>query len=175
MTEDRHKLAEELNGIDFKELALQGTEIFVPNELIVGLARGKLTFRELLGVTPESIQNVTRYGYRLLEHGYNEAAAMIFDTLASLDPKIAYFRLGLGAALAGLGKKQAAKQAFEAARALDEKELSAQYNLAVLLLEEGDTQAASSYLAEARAIDPGGHHPMATMIRRLWLTHFEPA
>jgi Flp pilus assembly protein TadD len=175
MTEQDQKLVEELNGVDFKELERQGTELFVPVELIVALAKGRLTHREAFGVTAESLQDVTRYAYRLVEHGHHEAAAMLFDTLVTLDPNIAYFHLGLGTALAGLGEKQAAGEAFEVARKLDPQELTAHHNLAALLLEEGDPEAARAVLEEARSIDPGGHHPMASMLRRLWIAHFEPA
>jgi len=174
MTDQEKNLVEELAGVDFKELAQQGTKLAVPVELIVALAKGEITHREALGISAESIHNVTRYAYRLLECGHHEAAAAIFDTLVTLDSNVAYFHLGLGSALAGLGQTQAAKQAFEAAKKLDPQELTAHHNLAGLLLEEGDTEAARSLLQEARSIDPGGRHALAPMLRRLWVAHFEP-
>ena len=143
-------------------------------DVVVALAKGTLTQREALGVGEESIQELTRYGYRLLEQQYFPQAAVIFDALVTLDPNVAYFHLALASAMRNLGQKNRAMEEYEEAKKLDPKDITPHINQAQILIRDGRRFEARSLLEAARALDPKGRHPLAGEARILWMTHIEP-
>jgi tetratricopeptide (TPR) repeat protein len=166
---------EDLGDFDLKSLADQNVEYKFPKEFIDALAKGDLTQREVLGATPESIQNVARFGYSLLEHGHFAHAAHLFDGLIHLDPKVAYFHIGLATALKNLGQVDAAIETWEIAKALDPSDLTPYINQAQAYLELGRKDEARQLFERIRELDPKELHPFAPQVRKLWVAHFVPA
>lgn len=175
MADTDKEFLDDLGGFDLKSLDIAEKEYFIPSEVIVGLAKGTITNREALGVTDETIQKLAEYGYALVENQYYSQAAALFEGLVTLDPNIAYFHLGLGMALRNLGHNDAAAVSFMRAKQLDGQDLTSNINLAQVLLDLGRKDDARALLEEAKTMDPKGTHPLAPVLKRMWVAHFEPA
>jgi Flp pilus assembly protein TadD len=175
MIETSQDFLQDLGGFDLGSLAKERAVPSVNVNTIVALANGKLSVREALGVTPESLKRVTEYAFRLMQGGHYDPAGFIFDSLVALDPNVAYFHLGLATALGNRGEPAAALTELEAARKLDPMDVTAYVNAAQLLLEEGRKDEARGLLEQARKLDPKGLQPLSALGRRLWISHFVPA
>jgi Flp pilus assembly protein TadD len=175
MRDTEKEFFDDLGDFDLRTLAQEEMEYRVPVEVIVGLARGTITHREALGVTSESIRKVTEYGFALLEQGYATHAAIVFDGLLTLDPNVAYFHLGLGAALKNAGQPEAAMQEWEIARRLDPEDITAYINQAQVLIDQQRMDDARALLERARELDPHERHMMSSQLKRMWIAHFVPA
>ena len=175
MADTDKEFLDDLGGFDLKSLDQAEKEYFIPREVIVGLAKGTITNREALGVTDETIQKLAEYGYALVENQFYPQAAALFDGLVTLDPNVAYFHLGVGMALRNLGHNDAAAVSFMRAKQLDQGDLTSNINLAQVLIDLGRKDDARTLLEEAKRMDPKGAHPLAPVVKRLWVAHFEPA
>lgn len=173
MSDTDKEFLDDLGGFDLKSLDKAEKEFMIPAEVIVGLAKGTITQREALGVSDETVQKLTEYGYALIESEFYSQAAALFDGLVTLDPRIAYHHLGLGMALRNLGHADEAAVCFLRAKQLDSKDITPNINLAQHYLEAGRKEDARLLLEEARTLDPKGLHPMANAVKRLWVGHFE--
>jgi Flp pilus assembly protein TadD len=175
MSETSQDLLQDLDGFDLRSLGQEGAGPSVDVDTIVALARGKLSYREALRVTPESMQRVAEYAFRLVQREQYDAAGFIFDALVALDPKVPYFHLGLATALANCSERAAALTELEAARKLDPMDVTAYVNAAQILLEESRKDEARRLLEQAQKLDPRGLQPLSALGKRLWIAHFMPA
>jgi Flp pilus assembly protein TadD len=117
--------------------------------LLQGWMDGRLTLARVKDWQPQEFQLLLMLGFTLHEQGRSEEAAIIFEGLATLDPKSAYSHSALGAAYLRLEQDEKALTHLNMALQLDPRDISAYINRAELFMKQSNYQQAQADLEMA--------------------------
>ena len=116
MAEDKH-----LDGVQLQS-RLQN--------LVTQWAKGRVTLKEMLGLTDEELFSIANQGYLLFLQGKTESARVLFEGLVAVNPRNAYYYRALGAIYWRLGESQKAIKQFTYAIRVSPKDVSSHINRA---------------------------------------------
>jgi tetratricopeptide (TPR) repeat protein len=97
----------------------------------------------------DEIYAVAEMGYHYLRCGGFKLAYVLFEALAAIDGRDAYFALALGLSAEKLGDRERAIEHYQRACKLDPRDPRPEVNLAEVLLETGDKPRALTLLQSA--------------------------
>lgn len=112
--------------------------------LITRWSAGKVTLKEILGLSEEELFSIASQGYLLFLQGKNQSARVIFEGCVACDPKNAYYYRALGCIYWRDGEPQKAIKQFNNAIRVAPREVSTYINRAEVFV-------ASSEFDKARA------------------------
>jgi tetratricopeptide (TPR) repeat protein len=136
-------------------------------ERVAKFVKGEMTLQELHGITGPEMLEMAVTGYTMYEQGQYKQAKVIFDGLASLDPKEAYYRTALGAVHLAEGNLDEALRVLDEAVKLDGKDLAAFVNRGEAYLRKGDIIKAAQDFKKAITLDPTGKDPLTRRAKAL--------
>jgi len=136
-------------------------------ERVAKFVKGEMTLQELHGITGPEMLEMAVTGYTMYEQGQYKQAKVIFEGLAALDPKEAYYRTALGAVFLAEGKLDEALTVLDEAVSLDAKDLAAFVNRGEAHLRKGDIIKAAHDFKKAITLDPSGKDPLTRRARAL--------
>lgn len=136
-------------------------------ERVAKFVKGEMTLQELHGITGPEMLEMAVTGYTMYEQGQYKQAKVIFQGLAALDPKEAYYRTALGAVFLAEGALDEAVRALDEAVSLDNKDLAAFVNRGEAYLRQGDIIKAATDFKKAIALDPQGKDPLTRRAKAL--------
>jgi predicted Zn-dependent protease len=132
---------------------------------LVHLARGRLTWAQLLGVPDAELLGLARLAAAKMDRGRPAEAERMFRALTEIDPFVPWFWLALGDARSRQGKSKEASEAYgrciAEAGQLDppgEEMRSASYRRATLRVQAGDMQGALEDFRTVLAMDTSAVH-----------------
>jgi tetratricopeptide (TPR) repeat protein len=130
-------MAEDVRGNQSAQLQqrLQG--------LIQQWSQGRVTLRQIIGLSEEELYTLAAQGYTLFLQGKNESARVMFEGLVAIDPRNAYYYRALGAIYWRLKEPQKALKQFTYAIRVAPREISSYINRA-------EVQVALKQFADAR-------------------------
>lgn len=141
-------------------------KLYTP-ERIKDLAAGKLTPADFHAITWYELLDLSTRAFSYFNEGKYKEAGVLFRGLISLEPKEAYYRLGLGAVLLAEDKLQEARELFDQAVKLNPKDRYAYLNRGECHLKLGDIEAATQDLKKVIDLDPAGTAPETLRARML--------
>ena len=140
-----------------------------PKDLPAMLLRGEVTLADVFGLDGESLYEIARIGYGLLNSGNLREAKQIYSGLVAADPYDSVFHCHLGAVHHGLGELDDAFEQYSEALNFNWANVDALVGRAEIQLSRGEAAAGISALKQAVEIDPEGIHPSALRARALLL------
>lgn len=117
--------------------------------LVQGWSQGKVTLREVFGLTDEELYAMASQGYLLFLQGKTEAARVLFECCVSCDPKNAYYYRALGCIYWRSKEPKKAIQQFTYAIRVAPREVSTYVNRAEVCVALKLWDRARSDLAQA--------------------------
>ena len=136
-------------------------------ERITRYLKGEISLQELQGVTSREMMELASTGYSLLNQGQSAKALAIFEGLAAMAPKIAWFQTAIGVVHMGADRLDAARAALDKAVALDAANLAARVNRGEVLLRQGELVKAAQDFKKAIQLDPKGEDPLTRRAQAL--------
>jgi tetratricopeptide (TPR) repeat protein len=134
-------------------------KLYTPDR-IKAHAEGKITTSELHMVTWYELLDIANRAFAYFNEGKYKEAGTLFRGLVTLEPKEAYYRMGLGAVYLAEDHLEAAKTLFDQAIELNPKELAAYRNRGETQLRLGQVMDAAldfqRALELAKELDPKG-------------------
>jgi predicted Zn-dependent protease len=132
---------------------------------VQSLAEGSITLQRFRGYSDEALHAVARQAIVLFLQGKVADAQSIFQGLAAINPKDAYFARMLGVVECAAGQRANALAAFETAIKLDPQEPAGCVGRAEVLLAMGQKARAVEDLK--RAVAAGGEPRLAAKARAM--------
>jgi tetratricopeptide (TPR) repeat protein len=140
-----------------------------PKDLPAMLMRGEVTLAEVFGMDRDSLYEIARLGYSLLNSGNLREAKQIYLGLVAADPYDSVFHCHLGAVHHSLGELDEACQQYTEALNLNYANIDALVGRAEIQLSRGNLAAGITALKQAIEIDPEGTRPATLRGRSLLL------
>lgn len=112
-------------------------------KLVTQWAKGRVTLKEMLGLSDEELFSIANQGYLLFLQGKTESARVLFEGLVAVNPRNAYYYRALGAIYWRLREPQKAVKQFTYAIRVAPKDISSYINRAEVYI-------ASRQFGEAR-------------------------
>lgn len=129
--------------------------------------RGEVTIAELAGISGPELLEMAVVGFRMYQQGKLEEAKVVFQGLASLEPREAYFATALGAIYLAQEDLQQARKYFDVAIKLNPKDVSAHVNRGEVFLRMGNMDEAAQDFARVLDLDPQSKDPLTARARAL--------
>jgi len=145
------------------------TEADFPKDLPAMLIRGEVTLADVFGLDQDSLYEIARLGYGLLNSGNLREAKQIYSGLVAADPYDSVFHCHLGAVHHRLGELDEAFQQYTEALNFNYANVDALLGRAEIQLSRGNLAAGISTLKQAIEIDPEGVRPSTVRARALLL------
>lgn len=115
---------------------------------------GVITLGELEGISKDEQYEMAALGHRNLQAGKLEAARKVFEGLATLDPRDAYFHLVLGSIAQRQERLDDAQKAYSRSLELDPTAVHAYANRGEVRMLQGDMVEGTKDLLAALKLDP---------------------
>ena len=145
------------------------TEADFPKDLPAMLIRGEVTLADVFGLDQDSLYEIARLGYGLLNSGNLREAKQIYSGLVAANPYDSVFHCHLGAVHHRLGELDEAFQQYTEALNFNYANVDALLGRAEIQLARGDLAAGISTLKQAIEVDPEGARPSTVRARALLL------
>jgi tetratricopeptide (TPR) repeat protein len=145
------------------------TEPDFPKDLPAMLIRGEVTLADVFGLDRDSLYEIARVGYGLLNAGNLREAKQIYSGLVAADPYDSVFHCHLAAVHHNLGELDEAFQQYTEALNFNYANVDALVGRAEIQLSRGDLTAGISALKQAIEIDSEGIRPSTLRARALLL------
>lgn len=142
-------------------------EILYSPQRVERWIRGELTLAELSAVTGPEMLEMAVLGFQMFEQGRYDKARVIFQGLAAMDPKEAYYRTALGAVCLAEDQLDEALALFDAAIALNDQEIASFVNRGEVHLRQGKIVEAAHDFKRAVDLDPQNKDPLSQRARAL--------
>lgn len=139
-------------------------------EAILSVVKGQKTWGEVLGINAGQAYNMAQMGYRLLQEGRLEEAQIMFQGLATLNPKDPYMHLALGSCHHRAERTDEAIAEYSKAIELDPKLANAYANRGELYIQKKMMDKAFQDLKKAVDLDPKGQDPSTIRARAILAT-----
>lgn len=140
-----------------------------PKDLPAMLIRGEVTLADVFGLDQESLYEIARLGYGLLNSGKLSEAKQIYSGLVAADPYDSVFHCHLAAVHHRLGELDEAFQQYSEALNFNFANVDALAGRAEIQLTRGKLAAGIADLKQAIEIDPEGARPSTLRARALML------
>ncbi len=140
-----------------------------PKDLPAMLIRGEVTLGDVFGLDRDSLYEIARLGYGLLNSGNLREAKQIYLGLVAADPYDSVFHCHLAAVHHSLGELDEAFQQYNEALNFNYANVDALVGRAEIQLSRGNMTASISALKQAIEIDPEGIRPSTQRARALLL------
>ncbi len=150
-----------------KEPTPNWEQVLYAPERVERWLKGEITLQELHGISGPEMLEMAVIGFSLYEQGRYEDAKVIFQGLATLDPKEGYYRTALGAVYLAQEELDSAEACFNAAIELNDKELASYVNRGEVYLRKGKILEAAHDFKRAVELDPEGKDPLSQRARIL--------
>jgi Flp pilus assembly protein TadD len=128
---------------------------------------GRVTLREIVGLTDEELYAIATQGYLLFLQGKNEQARVIFEGLVSVDPRNAYYYRALGAVYFRLGQSAKAIRQFTYAIRVAPTEMANYINRAEVYVGEQDLPKARADLQHSLRYAGENNRPLEAKARAM--------
>lgn len=145
------------------------TEAEFPKDLPAMLIRGEVTLADVFGLDRDSLYEIARIGYGLLNSGNLREAKQIYAGLVAADPYDSVFHCHLAVVHHSLGEIEEAFQQYTEALNFNYANIDALVGRAEIQLSRGDLAGGISALKQAIEIDPEGLRPSTLRARSLLL------
>jgi tetratricopeptide (TPR) repeat protein len=109
----------------------------------------KVNLKQIIGLSPEELYAVANQGYTLFLQGKTEPARVVFEGLAAIDPRNAYYHRALGAIYWRLKEPQKAIKQFTYAIQAASREISSYINRAEVYVAQRQFKLARADLMYA--------------------------
>jgi len=129
------------------------TKADFPGDLRAQLVRGEVTLADVFGLDRESLYEIARLGYALLNSGNLREAKQIYSGLVAADPYDSVFHCHLAAAHHWLGELDDAFQEYSEALNLNFANVDALVGRAEIQISRGELAAGIAALRQAIEID----------------------
>lgn len=140
-----------------------------PKDLPAMLIRGEITLADVFGLDRDSLYEIARIGYGLLNSGNLREAKQIYTGLVAADPYDSVFHCHLAAVHHSLGELDEAFQQYTEALNFNYANVDALVGRAEIQLSRGDLAGGISALKQTIEIDPEGLRPSSLRARALLL------
>jgi predicted Zn-dependent protease len=128
---------------------------------------GELSMRELSGIDPPKLQQLTADAHKWLTMGQLGNARVAFQGLIALEPRVPYFWSSLASIDLAEGDLRLARDRATYALTLNPKELSAWVVRGEVMIRAGRLKHAAEDLKAALALDPKAKLPLTRRARLL--------
>ncbi|MFL5320160.1 MAG: tetratricopeptide repeat protein [Myxococcaceae bacterium] len=135
--------------------------------------RGEMTLAELNGISGPEMLEMAVVAFQMYEQGKYEEAKVIFQGLASLEPREAYFATALGAVHLAQENLDDAERYFNVAITLNPQELSSYVNRGEVYLRKGKIIEAAEDFKKVLELDPEQKDPLTARARVLAMAAYE--
>jgi tetratricopeptide (TPR) repeat protein len=136
-------------------------------ERVAKFVKGEMSLQELHGITGPEMMEMAITGFTMYEQGQYNQAKVIFEGLAALDPKEAYYQTALGAVHLAEGKLDEAIAVLDRSVKLDPRDLSGYVNRGEAYLRKGELVKAALDFKEGIKLDPEGKDPLTRRAKAL--------
>lgn len=136
-----------------------GSQPDFPEDLPARLIRGELTLAKVFGLDDDSLYEIAKVGYGLLNSGNLREAKQIYAGLVAADPYDSVFHCHLAAVHHSLGELDDAFKHYTEALKLNHANADALVGLGEIQLSRGELAAGLSLLKQAIELDRDGVKP----------------
>ncbi|HEX2269827.1 MAG TPA: tetratricopeptide repeat protein [Pyrinomonadaceae bacterium] len=143
------------------------TKADFPEDLPVMLIRGEITLAQVFGLDDDSLYEIARVGYGLLNSGKLREAKQIYAGLVAADPYDSVFHCHLAVVHHSLGELDDAVTHYTQALNLNRANADALVGLGEIQLSRGELEAGASALQQAIDLDGDGAKPSTQRARAL--------
>ena len=146
---------------------------FVPADQVDRFLRGEVTLKDLNGISGPEMLEMAVLGYEMYKQGKYNEARVIFQGLASLDPREPYFATALGSVYLAEEKLEDAERCLDVALGLNPDDLGAHVNRGEVYLRRGKLVEAAEDFRRVLELDPQQKDPLTARARVLAMAAFE--
>jgi type III secretion system low calcium response chaperone LcrH/SycD len=130
------------------------------NKLVAQWSQGKVTLKQIVGLSEEELYAVASQGYNLFLQGKSEPARVLFEGLVAIDPRNAYYYRALGAIYWRMKEPQKAVKQFTYAIRVAPKDISSYVNRAEVYVSQQQWKAAREDLSLALRLAGQNDQPL---------------
>lgn len=138
-----------------------------PADLAASLMRGEVTLAQVFGLDQNTLYEIARLGFDLLNSGKTREAKQIYAGLVAADPYDSVFHCHLGAAHHRLGELNEAFAQYSAALELNFASCDALVGRGEIFLSRGEISKGLADLKSAVSFDHEGSRPSSARARAL--------